>query len=93
MDKIEANEVIDSEIEDLRKKPYDDLVKIMNNYSTKEVESKSGKVYQVQLQVFWDDKEDENLRVSVAIDDDGWAAFFPLTSNFIISPKGEFIGE
>ncbi len=93
MDKTEANEIINNEIKDLRKKPYNDLAKIIDSGITKEVKGKSRKLYQLEIQAFWDDKKGENLRVSIAIDDGGWRAFIPITNDFIISPNGEFIGE
>ena len=40
-----------------------------------------------------DAKPDNNIRVSVSIDDGGLRAFFPMTDDFIMSPSGAFVGE
>lgn len=93
MDKVEANEIIANEINDLRKKQYHELVKIIDYRITKEVRGYSGQLYQIEVQAFWDDKKCENLRVLVAVDDGGFMAFMPLTNSFIISPNSKFIGE
>ena len=58
-----------------------------------EVVGPSGTVYQLEVTAFWDDKKARNLRVIVTIDDGGWRAFVPLTTDFIMGPDGSFVGE
>ncbi len=52
-----------------------------------------GILYQIEIQAYWDDKPNENIRVMGSIDDGGWRAFSPLSDDFIKSPNNEFIGE
>lgn len=49
--------------------------------------------YQVEIQVFWDDRQGGNVRVAGSIDDGAWRAFVPLTRDFIKAPDGSFVGE
>jgi hypothetical protein len=44
---------------------------------------KSGAEYQIEIQVFWDDRINGDLRVIGSIDDGKLRAFFPLTLDFI----------
>jgi hypothetical protein len=41
----------------------------------------------------WDDRTGGDLRVIGSIDDGGWRAFRPLSSDFIVRPDGTFVGE
>jgi hypothetical protein len=53
----------------------------------------SGTRYQVEITAFWDSGKPGNLRVLAAIDDGGWRAFKPLSTDFIMAPDGSFVGE
>ncbi len=93
MNKKEAKELLSKEIKTLKNKKYTELVKIVDEVETKELLGKSDQKYQIEIQVFWDDAKEGNLRVTVSIDDRGWRSFVPLTDDFIIGPDGTFIGE
>ena len=94
MNKEEARQIIQAELESYRAKPYSELIQMIDAESvTGELIGPSGKRYQIEIQAFWDDKPNGNIRVSGAIDDEGWRAFVPLTDSFIKSPSNEFIGE
>lgn len=47
----------------------------------------------VNVQWFWDDKPNQDVRVMAAISDHGKSAFVPMTDGFIMAPSGKFIGE
>lgn len=47
----------------------------------------------VEIEAFWDDRPDADVRVIFAIDDGGWRAFVPVTDSFIIAKDGTFAGE
>jgi hypothetical protein len=85
--------LIDGWLEELKKRPYDDLVSFMGHPQTKEVTGGDGKNYQLEAEVFWDGKKGGDIRVIVAGDDGGWRAFKLLTSDFIMAPDGSFVGE
>ena len=93
MDKGEAQGLLGEQIGRLRKLSYEDLRERLDQPETFELPGPSGKTYQLEVQAFWDGPRDQNLRVMVSIDDGGWRAFAPLSSDFIIAPNGSFVGE
>lgn len=52
-----------------------------------------GTEYQVEIEAFWDEFPDGDIRVLFSIDDGGWRAFIPVCEDFIISPGADLIGE
>ena len=60
---------------------------------TREVAAPSGNRYQIEIEVFWDDKPNGDVRVIGCIDDGGLRAYFPLAEAFIKNPSDEFVGE
>ena len=93
MNKAEARRLLDERIHQLRQQPYRALLQWLDAPETTEVIGPSGQRYQVETQSFWDDGQKSNLRVAVSIDDYGWRAFFPLTTDFIKSPDDQFTGK
>ncbi len=93
MDKAEAKKIIAKELETYRAKPYEELVKLIDTPIAYEKAGPGGIIYQIEIQVFWDDQPNSDIRVIGSIDDGGLRAFFPLTDDFIKSPTGEFVGE
>ena len=91
MDKVEAYTIIQEELDAYKKKPYSELVSLIDNPQTKEVRGKSSTLYQTEVQVFWDDKKEENIRIIGSIDNMSWYAFSPLTEDFIMVPNGKII--
>jgi hypothetical protein len=57
------------------------------------VTGRSGANYQIETQVFWDDRSRSYLRVLVSIDDGGLRAFFPLSDDFVVSRDGGFVDK
>jgi hypothetical protein len=94
MDKVEAMELIEKELSAFRSKTYLELKEMIEAQPfTKEITSETDTKYQIEIMAHWDDKPNEDIRVHGCIDDMGWRAFFPLSSDFIMSPDGEFIDE
>lgn len=99
MDKAEAQIVLLRELSRYRNCSYEELRSLVNQsedswYSETFLRSVPPRTeYQVQIAVFFDDKENRNLRVRGAIDDGGWRALLPLCDDFIMAPDGSFIGE
>ncbi len=93
MDKPEAKIILAEQLARFRLNSYAELVKIVGEVETYEVTGTSGASYQLEFQVFWDDKKGGDLRVAGAIDDGGWRALCPLTDDFIVGPDGKFVGE
>ena len=52
-----------------------------------EATGESGRSYQGDVQVVWDDKPAGAIRVMASIDDGGWRAFVPLTESMSMTPR------
>ncbi len=47
----------------------------------------------IEINAFWDDKPNGDVRVTFSIGDgSSWRAFVPVTDSFIITPDGSFVG-
>jgi len=94
MDKAEAMEVIEKELSTFRSKSYLELKEMIDAEPiTKEIISETDTKYQIEIMAHWDNKPDGDIRLHGCIDGMGWRVFFPLSSDFIMSPEGEFIDE
>ena len=93
MDNNEAHAMLEGELKSYRSKAYLELVELMGEVIAYEKEARSGRRYQIEIQVVWDLKEGGDIRVIGCIDDGGWRAFFPLTNGFLMNPEGQFVGE
>ena len=93
MDKVEALSVLQRQLERYRGLGYAELLRLLDEVVSLEVTGPSGTTYQVEIEAVWDGATGGDLRVIGMIDDGGWRAFVPVTSDFIIAPDGSFIGE
>jgi hypothetical protein len=93
VDTVAAQKVLDKWLAMLRRVSYQELVSRIGSATTDEVARDGERFWQLEVQVFWDDEPNGNVRVMVSIDDGGLRAFVPMTSDFIKSPSGEFVGE
>lgn len=88
-----AYSLINDWLNELRQRPYNDLVNLIGRPRTKEVIGYDGRKYQLEAEVFWDSRKAGDVRVMVAADDFGWRAFMPLADSFVKASDGSFIGE
>lgn len=93
MDKERAAAVLADQLTLYRTKPYAALKDLIGQVHAYEVSTPDGLVCQIEIQAFWDDKPDGDIRVIGSIDDGGWSAFSPLSDDFIMTPDGTFLGE
>lgn len=93
MNKSEAKSALERYLLEYRLKSYQELLQLMDEPETREVSLPSGQKYHLEVQVSWDGRPDGNLRVLASLDDGRWRAVFPLCSDFVISPEGNFVGE
>ena len=94
MNDEEAKMVLDDVAAEVRSQPYRTLVaRYLHESDERTVVAESGVQYQVEVQAFWDGSQPGNLRVIIAIDDGGWRAFSPLSTDFIVASDGSFVGE
>jgi hypothetical protein len=93
MNDQEALELLERELAAFRELPYSDLAQRIGGSLTSECVGAAGAIYQIEIQVLWDDRPGGNVRVMGSIDDGGWRAFAPLTRSFIRRADGSFAGE
>jgi hypothetical protein len=93
MDKGEAREILSRHLAGYRSRTHANLVGRLGQIDVSEVIGPSGATYQIEVEVFWDDKTQRNLRVMASIDDGGWLSLAPLCESFILAPDGSYVGE
>ena len=85
--------LIDSELQRLRALSYAELAALVGANDNKEVVGKDGNTYQLEMEVRWDSKKDQDVRVFVSASEGFWRAFSPLTRCFIKRPDETYVGE
>ena len=93
MDKEKARAVLAEALQPYRAKSFAALRDLIGQIDVYEIANPDGPDFQIEIEAFWDDKPDGDIRVMGAVDDGGWSAFFPLCDNFIVAPDGSFVGE
>lgn len=95
MNKKEARSILSEHLAGFRSRSYAELASWVSERrnDTLEAVAPSGTRYCLELQFFWDDKPNGDVRVVGSIDDGGIRAFLPVTDSFILSPEGRFVGE
>lgn len=96
MNKQDAHEILKSELLTYRSKEYEELAAIIGSPLNYERQGPSGATYHVEIQAFWDKPRESNgnIRVIASIDDGRFlSSFIPLSSDFILGPDGNFVGE
>jgi hypothetical protein len=86
MDRVESKWLLLRTLARYHKCSYEQLRDLIGDTQCIERRGKSGVEYQLEIQVFWDDEADGDIRVMAAIDDMGWRAFFPIGYDFLASP-------
>ena len=93
MDRSQAKSILARQLARYRTKSYAVSGRLIGKLDVFDVTEPDGVIYQIEIQVMWDDKPEGDIRVIGAIDDAGWRAFIPLTDSFIMTPEGRFLGE
>jgi len=88
MDNAEANTLLTRHLEGYRLRSYADLMTLLGESQVVELQGDSGAIYQLEVEVTWDDRPGGSLRVLGFIDDGGWRAFKPLCADFVLAPDG-----
>ena len=108
MSQKEAQDLISEKVGKYREKRYEDLVEMIKQKPERyELTGPSGTEYFIEIEAFWDDKPNGDIRVIGSIDEQPNKPIFadkPLlrwipiysstaTDDFILSPSGKFIDE
>lgn len=93
MDKIEAEQLAEMELESYRSLKYEAIATKLGTQDCFERETEDGNKYSVEVDFFYDDAEEGNIRVIAMISNSLWTSISPFSSDFIVAPDGSFIGE
>jgi hypothetical protein len=93
MNDREAIDLLERELAEFRQLSHAELAQRISDTLTSECVGAAGAIYQIEIQILWDDRPGGNVRVMASIDDGGWRAFAPLTRSFIKRADGSFVGE
>ena len=96
MNKIEAQKILNEELQGFRDKSYEELQHLMGSPHVIERNGASRTLYTIEVEVFWDNpkKVGGDLRVIGSIDDGKFlSSLSPLSSDFIMDPASNIIGE
>jgi len=89
--KIESEENLRARMSEIRRRPFAELVRLIDVADCVEVKGQNGKDYQIEVNAAWDDKEKTRLRVYGSIDDGGfraWLNWGRLIQDFFAFPDG-----
>ncbi len=92
MNKSEAQETLGEQLARLGGRSHLELAPLVEarRVETYEVRGESGTTYQFEIQLFWDDRPGETIRVMGSIDDGGIGAFVPLSDSLLITRPESF---
>lgn len=92
MNKTEATELLVEKLSEFKNMDWQSLKnQIGKEPIVGELSGSSGTKYQYEIQFFWDDKKDGDIRVIGNIDDGGFRAIIPLSCDFIMGPYNNLI--
>jgi hypothetical protein len=92
MNKVEATDLLDKFLEELKSRSREELLGLISNPVCIEKTGQSGTVYQIEYEAVWDSEPGRDLRIIASIDDGGFlSALVPVTSGFLVSPSGETV--
>lgn len=85
MNKNVALSILELELDKFCSRSWEELRKLIDHEpETPEIKGPDGVDYQIEIQCFWDDKPEGDIRITGSIDDGGLRAFMPLTRGKII---------
>jgi hypothetical protein len=94
MDKEYEKKLLTNELNKFRTKKYSELYKELDKTINYQLIISPNEKYQIEIQIFYDDKKTKNIRVLGSIDDGTFSQTIkPVNDDFIISPNNTFIGE
>ena len=93
MSRDEGRALLTAHLARYRAHPYSRLAELVGSVETEDVRGTDGTIYQLEVEFFWDDKKNGDIRVLAALDGGGISAFRPMTDDFIKAPNGEYVGE
>lgn len=93
MDRNEARELLEAQIEEWRLRPYAELSREVGRLRRFETTGPSGQHYEGHIQVFWRGFAHGPVKVIGSIDDGGWRTFVPVMTDFTVTPDGTIVSQ
>ena len=87
MDKNEAGQVLEVQLEEWRRRSYAELSREVGRWRRFEITAQSGERYEGVIHVFWLGVAEGPVKVVASIDDGGWRTFVPLIKDFTVMPQ------
>jgi hypothetical protein len=91
MDRDEARDLLEAQIEEWRLRPYADLSREVGRWRRFETTGPSGEHNEGHIQVFWQGLAHGPVKVIGSIDDGGWRTFVPVIMDFTVTPDGNVL--
>jgi hypothetical protein len=85
-----AHKLLKDELENLKTRPYSFFSQSVNRTTHKKIIGQDGAHYQIEIEVFWDNRRGGDIRVLGSVNDGHSSAAAPLTEGFVITPAGTF---
>ena len=86
MNREEADQLLQRELDEFEALGFVTLAQRVGEVVARDVPRSAGTTYQLELQIFWDDRPGGPLRLLGSVDDGGLRSFVPLTSSRIVKP-------
>ena len=93
MSRDEARDLLVTHLTGYRSYPYSRLAELVGSVETADVRGPDGTEYQLEVEFYWDDKKNGDIRVIAAIDGGSISSFRPMTESFIKAADGTYVGE
>ena len=94
MDREEALSLLDAHLDQYRKLSYAELSTKVGYEEFPEVVGPSGTEYQIEIQIRWDHKPGDDVRVMGTIDDGTFrGGFKPVCSDLIVKPDDQDLDD
>jgi hypothetical protein len=94
VNKVEARNLLEGFLEELKNRSREELLGLISNPVCIERTGKSGTVYQIEYEAWWDFEPGGDLRIIASIDDGGLlSALKPLTADFLVSSQGRSLNK
>lgn len=91
----EALKVLEEQINEVKKVPYDKLTELMGVARTKtyaiEGDEYENDGYDVEIESVWEGKEGGNLVINIVVFEKDPSSYIPVTASFIITPEGSIV--
>ncbi len=88
MDREEALTILEQVLEQAAAPGFEGLSACIGESRAFEVQAASGQVYQIEMDILWDGRSGEAIRIIASVDDGKLRAFFPLTRSKLVLPVG-----